>query len=297
MKKNIHRAALLFFATSLLAFPSMLFAAPKNVWTETAYITSNGRTQALVTVYADTGAHSINAVELAVSFSPDLVHFAGMYDSNLAVQFWMERPEVFQANETGVFVAAGIMPGGFTGVGRIGAFLFDPNDEEQAKIRFDRVVTLSGDGVSEQTDSGPIIATILPQTAAAEKSQSYGDTIVPEGFVPFVSRDEHMYDGDWFVSFAAQDKQSGIERYFVSESALPFSFMLGKKAWSEAASPYLLSDQKLRSYVYVKAVDIYGNARIEKISPSGLAYWYTVLFVAVVVLVVGLLRFWYTHSK
>lgn len=276
----------------------MLFAAATDVWTETAYIINNGHTQALVTVYADTGSHMINAVELVVSFSPSLVHFAGMYDSNLAVQFWMERPEVSQANKAGTFVASGIIPGSFTGVGRIGAFLFESDSEKPATIRFDRISTLSGDGVSAQIDSGPVVATILPQAAATEKSQIHDDTISPEGFTPLISRDEQLYSGDWFVSFSTQDKQSGVEKYFISESVSPFSFVLGKRAWREGASPYRLADQKLRSYVYVKAVDMYGNARIAKITPSGFTDWRMAFFmVATAILVVGLLRFWYTRSK
>ena len=39
-------------------------------------------------------------------------------------------------------------------------------------------------------------------------------------------------------------------------------------------SPYILADQELRSYIFVKAVDKDGNARVTKILPRNPLRWY-----------------------
>ena len=94
----------------------------------------------------------------------------------------------------------------------------------------------------------------------------------PETFRPEIARDESLFDGKWFLVFATQDKKSGIDHYEVKETRQGTLTMFSK--WIPAESPYVLQDQGLRSYVFVKAVDKERNARVTKVSPQNPLGWY-----------------------
>ena len=74
-----------------------------------------------------------------------------------------------------------------------------------------------------------------------------------------------MFEGKWFVVFNTQDKQSGIDHFEVQENR-------GAKPdytkWKTAVSPYLLEDQDLKSYIFIKAVDKAGNSVLEILPPK-----------------------------
>ena len=85
-----------------------------------------------------------------------------------------------------------------------------------------------------------------------------------------------------------QDKGSGIEKYQVKETK--YRIFTSAK-WLDSTSPYILKDQDLRSFVYVKAIDKYGNERIEKILPRNPLSWYENFenwFIIVLVLLVAI---------
>ena len=105
------------------------------------------------------------------------------------------------------------------------------------------------------------------------------DDIDPEPFTIELWNDERMFNGKYFIIFAAQDKQTGIDHYEVMEyssrdseesgnSALRRIFGQKKPTWKTASSPYLLEDQSLSSNIEVKAVDKAGNERTVKYFPE-----------------------------
>ena len=53
-------------------------------------------------------------------------------------------------------------------------------------------------------------------------------------------------------------------------------------SWQDAESPYLLGDQSLTDYIYVKATDKAGNERVEMVLPQSagspsLAFWIIII--------------------
>ena len=73
--------------------------------------------------------------------------------------------------------------------------------------------------------------------------------------------------------FAAQDKGLGIDYYEIAEKrGSNITQNYAELLWQKEESPYLLEDQKLKSYIYVRAVDKAGNARIVYLPPQ--APWY-----------------------
>jgi len=97
--------------------------------------------------------------------------------------------------------------------------------------------------------------------------QSKIDTMPPENFAPEISKDPSIFSGNYFLSFTAQDKTSGIDHFEVREHLKAGTILSPKEKseWIKIASPYLLRDQKLQSLIEVKAVDKAGNEMIVSI--------------------------------
>ena len=112
------------------------------------------------------------------------------------------------------------------------------------------------------------------------------DTDPPELFTPEITSDSNVFDGRWFLVFAAQDKGSGVANYAVHESR-QIKSQIATKDWNAAESPYLLNDQKLKSYIYIKAVDKAGNERFIVLPPK-FAPWYKKPIVDIILTLVAL---------
>jgi len=83
------------------------------------------------------------------------------------------------------------------------------------------------------------------------------DETLPEFVEAIVSRDSRLFDNQYFMSFFAIDKDSGIAYYEIKE---------GDRNFIRAESPYLLQDQSLKEIIKIKAVDKAGGESI--ISPK-----------------------------
>jgi len=97
------------------------------------------------------------------------------------------------------------------------------------------------------------------------------DDVPPEIFSPSISRDDRVFNGKWFITFASQDKQSGIDHYEIQEAR---SGKIDAGKWERAESPYLLEDQKLHSFIFIIAMDRQGNERVIKIFPRNPMPWF-----------------------
>lgn len=86
------------------------------------------------------------------------------------------------------------------------------------------------------------------------------DTTMPEDFTPALTRD--VVPGKLVLVFQTTDETSDIARYTVQE---------GSVVADNAASPYILLDQKQRAAIVVTAYDAAGNARAVSLAGSGIA--------------------------
>ena len=119
------------------------------------------------------------------------------------------------------------------------------------------------------------------------------DTEPPEEFRPEIGQDPEIFDGKYFLVFVTQDKASGIAGYFVHETTRKKdATLIDTKDWTEAESPYVLKDQKLRSYIYVKAVDKAGNERIAMVEPRYPIRWYEIWWVWVIIIIIVAYIIW-----
>jgi hypothetical protein len=120
------------------------------------------------------------------------------------------------------------------------------------------------------------------------------DAVSPEEFLPQIGKDDYISEGKYFISFAAKDKTSGISRYEIAErdDLGIFNFIddyFGKSVWKEAASPYLLARQELKTKILIKAVDKAGNEKIAKvIPPNSVVYWQIGITLLILIILVAI---------
>ena len=226
-----------------------------------------------VGVFLNTESENINAIEGILRFPADILEFKELNDGNSFINFWVERPSRRAENE---IIFSGITLGGFNSEkGLILSAIFEARKEGVAKFEIDEARALRNDGTGSTatltitpfevvvSKEIPAEIPVLPKVRDIEK---------PESFVPEIAADTSIFEGKWFLVFATQDKGSGINYYEVKETRQRFLDVFSK--WSQAKSPYILQDQELRSYVFVKAVDKASNERIVKINPQNPLGWY-----------------------
>lgn len=219
-----------------------------------------------VELFLDTGnAENINAMEGTLSYANELLELKEIQDGNSIVNFWIERP---RSDNTGYIRFAGITPGGYRGQkGSLFKIIFEAKASGSGivEIREQNVLRNDGQGTSVPVQTNPFRFVISQTNSSAPRIVSHEkDRDPPEAFMPEIARDPNLFEGKWFVVFATQDKGSGIDHYEVLENR---SQNIGNRSWVQEESPYLLQDQALKSYIYIKAIDKAGNERIAMLGP------------------------------
>src|SRR3990167_4078363 len=251
-------------------FPYHLFAAEVSFDTTSQDIKVNQLFK--VGVFINTDEESINAIEGKIIFPQDLLEIKKINDGNSIINFWIEKPK----SATGGQIAfSGIVPGGYKDSrGLIFSITFLAKKEGGGAIEFSGVKALRNDG---QGTEAPLTISNFNFTVR-ETAKSTGqmptakeDRDLPEDFAPQIAADPAIFEGKWFLVFSTQDKGSGIDRYDIQENR---KAKIKDKKWVIGESPYLLKDQGLKSYIYVKVIDKSGNERITMLLPQKPLLWY-----------------------
>ena len=238
----------------------------------------------------DTEGDSINTVGVIMRFPARLLEVQDFWDGGTILSLWVERPAIRIVGDEGEVIFSGIMPGGFKGEnGTLLKIFFKLRQEGKGSIYFaEDSETYLNDGKGTKAMLSTSDFRFLVSGEAAEvRLPEISDTVPPEDFKPEIALDPNIFDGKYFLAFAAQDKESGISHYEVYEdlgfriqdlgkmikkALYPKSYILN--FWSVAESPYLLRDQELKSFIYVKAVDKKGNERTAILPPRYPLKWY-----------------------
>lgn len=232
-----------------------------------------------VTITIDTEGANLNAIDGTIVIASELGN-AIVTDSGSIITYWVTRPEFEEATRSINF--SGTIPGGYTGKNGILMSLVIPAYSGNKLSNAISVTNLKGylnDGLGTPakisikqfvlgSGSSPIDQEIKEQLYI---DSSKPDNIPPETFSPQVTRDDRVFDGQWFINFATTDKQSGIDRYEIQES---LGGRIEEGSWKVASSPYVLEDQALHSYIYITAIDRQGNERIIKVFPKYPQSWW-----------------------
>lgn len=226
-----------------------------------------------VTLLIDTQGESINAIEGSLSVNPSAGAPLAVSDSGSIITYWIDRAEWNSQKKTVDF--RGAIPGGFVGKGILFSIVMPKIDTVSVTSKplvFTNFRALRNDGLGSQARvsfGSFALGQRNAQVADAINGQLYiedqqADNVPPEVFSPQIARDGRVFDGQWFITFSTQDKQSGIDHYEIQESR---SGRISAGGWKQAESPYLLEDQELHSYVFVLAIDRQGNERVIKVYP------------------------------
>jgi hypothetical protein len=317
----------LLFSVGFAIMPILSFAAELNLISQTQEINTDQQFQ--VDLILNTEGEQINAIEGKIVFPEDLLEVKEIRDGNSIINFWIDKPKAETLKNTntntnlhesvrvdscgevnnscGFVYFSGITPGGYNGnQGLILSIIFLAKKEGSGLIEIQNAKTLlnDGKGTEAQLKIFNFQFSIFKESPISQTPiLEIQDTEPPEDFQPEISRDPAIFDGKWFLVFATQDKGSGIDHYEIRETKRKIEHET-EANWVIAESPYLLKDQKLQSYIYVKAVDKAGNERIIIVSPKNPLKWYEkfenwVIIILLAVLVFYILRkiLWKIYTK
>jgi hypothetical protein len=275
-------AAGLLFANRVLAAEIFFGAKSKDVGVNSKFE---------VGVYVNTENETVNAVEGDINFPADAFDLDGFYTGGSVLTLWITPPA---GSARGTVSFAGIVPGGFNNPkGYLFSLILTAKQKGGATISAGNESILLNDGLgtAAKVSKAPLVLNVTDISNAPAFVPLY-DATPPEPFAPQIVKNADVFDGKWFVTFAAEDKGSGIDHYEVNETPPVGSFagLFSKNQWIKAESPYLLNDQSLRSFVYVKAVDRAGNARFAEVKPANALPWYeNYLFWSIIILLAAVL--------
>src|SRR4030042_2797976 len=220
----------------------------------------------------DTEGEVVDVLTGEMRYAASDLNFEKIVSGGSVVNLWLEVPN--QSSE-GRITFSGGMPSGYKGErGFIFSAVFSakgnsPISQTEISLRNCEAYLGGGKGVKRKiADSGDTL-----DFSTVEKSNVPVDTEPPEVFAPYVTRDKNLEEGKWVVIVSAQDKGNGINHYEIFESGKRYEKekIAGDKSigWKTAGNlaAYVLEDQKLESYIYVKAADKAGKTRVAEMIP------------------------------
>jgi len=235
-----------------------------------------------VGVFLSTQEDFINAVESKINFDTSFVEFQGIQNGNSIINLWVKQPYILSE---GIVYFSGVLPGGYNGSqGYLFSLIFKAKKTGQHTINSSGESILLNDGKASavKITNAPLNLSIIEEISKEPFVPLY-DPDPPEAFKLYVSKEESVFFGKWFLTFATQDKGSGVDYYEVLEKPQKNSifslFAFGKEAWVKGESPYLLKDQNLKSIILVKAIDRAQNSSIAAISAANKLSWYENIWV------------------
>jgi hypothetical protein len=262
----------------------------------------------VVPIYLDTQFEEINAVEVYVNFSDNLV-FRDYLDGKSIITHWIEKPH-FQYSDVRRphIVFSGIVAGGISGRNlNLVELVFEAKESGIAKIEIDEnSKVLLKDGLGTKTKLIALSKNFNILEIKGLPEIKIRDNFPPEPFKIYLAKNKEIFNGKYYITFETKDKQSGVAYYEISEKPITFIFLakpdIKNLSFKKAESPYVLEDQSLRSYVFVKAVDKTGNERVEILYPQRILLYEDVLIIIVCLmiligLIVFVIKFRYKNEK
>jgi hypothetical protein len=217
-----------------------------------------------VRVLLATDQRSINAVEGTIQFSKESLELREIRDGGSLVNLWMRKPTL----HSGAVSFSGVIPGGYAGdAGYLFTLVFRARQAGRSVVQSsdERFVLNDGRGTLAPLRRVPLTVRVGEGVSDTDFAAIH-DATSPEAFTLAAARSQYMFDGKWFATFITDDKGVGLDYYEVAESR--GLFRPKTVHWASAQSPYVLQDQELQSWIFVKAVDKAGNERLAVLEPT-----------------------------
>ncbi|OGZ93670.1 MAG: hypothetical protein A2633_05835 [Candidatus Sungbacteria bacterium RIFCSPHIGHO2_01_FULL_47_32] len=244
-----------------------------------------------VDVRIDSEGECVNVVDAKISFPKGAVRPVDFSRGESILTLWIETPALAPVTDTISF--SGGIPGGYCGraggdpgisnvLGRIifsvPGFSVGVAPVGIAHIDFlETSKVLLNDGLGTeaklQREGSAFTISTTPSTTTTNEwvDAVRSDTTPPEPFVVEVQQNPLAFGGKHFIVFSTTDKQTGLDHYEVSEVDRYGNTPNSERPalWKTVQSPYVLSDQEIKSVIRVKAVDKAGNERVVEYVPDG----------------------------
>lgn len=240
----------------------------------------------LVKVAINTQGELINAVSGEISFPQNFLEIKEIRDGDSIMNLWLDRPSILKS---GAVYFSGIIPGGYRGTnGSIFSIVFRSKNsgEGEIKITNGQALINDGSGTGSSFDSKTFKITILSSSLDSSSRKivkEISDIEPPEKFKPEITKDPEIFGGKWFLVFATEDKNSGIDHYEVCEG--------DRDNCTVATSPWLLKNQSRNADISVKAVDKMGNEIIVEVATKAVPFKYPIIIAIILVIVFLAWRF------
>lgn len=228
----------------------------------------------IVPIYIDTEGENVNAFDIKIKFPNSLI-FRDWNDAGSIINFWVEKPNI----HNDLLQFSGVSIGGYVGrKGPLVNLIFEKTQTNTNSIQtiaekiFLEILPSSkillNDGLG--TEAKLIGENRVFKISELKTIETFIDNYPPEPFKIYIYKNREIFDGKYFIVFQTTDKQSGIAYYEVAEKQDFFKPKIEDLIFKKTSPFYILKDQTLRSYIFVKAVDKFGNERIEYLKPKNL---------------------------
>lgn len=208
----------------------------------------------------NTEEENINAIEGVISFPIEFLELKEIRYGDSIINFWIEQPNIVLKNQ---IVFSGITPGGYIGrKGLVFKIIFQSIKEGSGVITIhdSKALLNDGKGTKAKVNISDLKFSISQKSSFKPSPVlKIKDATPPELFEPIIARDDNIFNGQYFLVFATQDKGSGIDHYEIKEGGRKFVI---------AKSPYLLQNQNLSEKIILKAIDKNNNERVVTLSPQ-----------------------------
>ncbi len=289
MKKRLFLIAALVYVLTGAGFPSAAQAAALSVQSDSAFAAGD---TAVLDVYLDTQGETVNAIEGSLIFAgpaPRTLRFADLSVGGSAFTLWPRKPSLAADGSTVVFV--GGAPSGVSGA-RIKLFSVSVQSSAPGMITVGpvRATAYRADGTGAAIPVAESrVSVVVGQKRAAPRDflaeRLSKDTTPPDTFDVVYSTDPSVAEGRAFLSFAAQDSESGIAYYTVREKGYPDV---------RSGETYVIINQDAKVKAVVTAYDRAGNARSVTYRQQGLQSWF---WAVGTILAVGIVAAWILRRR
>lgn len=227
---------------------------------------------------------SINAIKSSIGFLNGTISLLRVENGKSIIKYWIEGVDINSDNE---YNFSGIIPGGYSGFldpfnsnskinGNILRLFFKAEKMGQANIHTSYIAVNLNDGIGTEVvyPSNNILINIVdnvnlnPRKPIVDSSPDINAYVINEPYI---------FNGKYVLVFNAFDKETGIKNVMVKE---------GYRDWEKVTSPYVLKDQKRKSYIYIRAINFSGVSVVQTLNPQPFNLWdykYFILFLIFVI--------------
>ncbi len=220
----------------------------------------------------DTKGKKINAVEGKIILPKNNLKFVQISQEDSIISNWLQPPLFKDSPNNKEILFSGLIPGGYQGEkALILSLILEAEKEGRIEVKMDNIRTLLNDSKGTEIHSvflekGFLIASSPSSQTKEDIEKLTRDEKPPFDFDLRIFKSEGTGSKQWFLAFDAKDDKSGISHYLIQENKYSAP---DKGGWEKVEKgPYLIKDQSLKKFIFVKAIDKAGNEKLEVIEPS-----------------------------